>query len=290
VIGLPLDRYSGPSPALNRAGGAWVSLLGGDFTPGRVSGGTRWGFNNSGAQFFGPAQFTWNAGTGAVPYGSDVPFADFAGNVETNAKLLTFGSDGRKEGGADEKNNDIKEGYLRGRFAADQCLIAAQVNPPVTLPITMAPRFSLVPMRHFVSDLAAEYNFGAAFADFKTPLNPRQSAFPPSADLKQSDGNGFPGNHHASGVFANAPVALMANQVSTSANVFTIHIVAQSLKDKGLTRSTVRNSGPGHSDPDDEILAERWARIVVAKLPPAKDDDLAVRLRVLNADYRNAAE
>lgn len=175
VIGQPLGRYSGLSPVMNRGTGAWVALLGGDCTPGRVSGGTRWGFNNSGALFFGPAQFTWNPGNGAVPYGSEVPFADFSGSVETNARLLTFGTDGRREGGADEKHSDVNTGFLRGRFASDQLLIAAQVNPAVTLPISASPRFSLVPMRHFTSDLAAEFNFGAAFADFKTALPPKDN-------------------------------------------------------------------------------------------------------------------
>lgn len=290
VIGLPLDRYSGPSVVMNRGSNAWVSLLGGDFTPGRVSGGARWGFNNAGAMSFGPAQFTWNPGLGAMAFGSEIPFADFAGSFETNAKLVTFGSDGRKEGGDDKGTGDVKEGRLRGRFAADQCLLAAQVNAQVSIPLTMAPRFSLVPMRHFVSDLATEFNFGAAFTDFKTPLNPRQSAFMPTADLKQSDGNAFPGGHHASGVFANAPVALLANQVSTSANVFTIHIVAQSVKDAGVERKGIKNSGPGHSDPDDLVLAERWARIIVAKLPPKSEDDHEPRFQVLGGDFRSAAE
>lgn len=294
VIGLPLDRYSGPSPVMNRATGAWVALLGGDFTPGRVSGGTRWGFNNSGTMFFGPAQFTWNPGTGAVPYGSNVPFANFAVEGDANAtgetRLITFGSDGRKEGGDEKGEGNINTGYLRGRFAADQGIRAAQINAQVSLPLAAATRFSLVPMRHFVSDLATEFQFGATFNDIKTPLNPRQSAFAPTTELKRSDGNGFPGSHHSSGIFANAPVALLANQVSTSANVFTIHVVAQSIKDNGKVRKGIKNSGPGHSDPDDEVLAERWARVTIAKLPPQTATDAPPRFQILATDYRNASE
>jgi hypothetical protein len=290
VIGRPLGRYSGPSIVMNRAVSSWVSMLGGDFTPGRVSGGARWGFNNSGALFFGPAQFSWNPGIGAVPYGSDIPFADFGGSTNVNAKLLTFASDGRREGGADDKHSDVNTGYLRGRFASDQCLIAGQVNAQVSVPLTNAPRFSLVPMRHFVSDLAAEFNFGAAFSDFKTPLNPRQSAYPPTTDLKQSDGNSFPGAHHATGVFVNAPIALMANQVSASANVFTIHVVAQTVKDSGVERAGIANSGPGSSDPDDRILSECWARVVVAKMPPLSDDDFTPRFQILHTDIVKGAE
>lgn len=291
AIGLPLDRYSGPSPVMNRGSNAWVALLGGDFTLGRVSGGTRWGFNNTGAQFFGPAQFTWNAGTGAVPYGSPVPFADFSSGGETNAKLLTFGSDGRKDGGltADDlaKGKSENAGFLRGRFAADQGLLAAQANPAACVPLTNVTRFSLVPMRHFTSDLAQEFNFGAPLNDFKTALNPRQSGFAPmrkadgTIDWKSSDGTSFPGGHHASGIFANAPIALLANQVSTSANVFTIHIVAQAVKDTGKARTGVKNSGPGHSDPDDEIASERWMRRVVEKAPTTDNSGSPVRLRIL---------
>jgi hypothetical protein len=222
--------------------------------------------------------------------GSDLPFADFAGATEVEARLLMFGSDGRKEGGPDEKNGDVKNGYLRGRFAADQCLMAAQLNSPISLPISMAPRFSTVPMRHFVSDAAVEFNFGAALTDFKTALNPRQSAYSAGADLKQSDGSGFPGGHHASGIFANAPIVLMANQISTSANVFTIHVVAQAVKDTGLPRPGVRNSGPGHSDSDDQIVAERWAKMVVAKLPASNEDDREPRFQILSCDFRSAPE
>lgn len=290
VIGVPLDRYSNPTPIFNRANDAWVALLTGDFSTGRVSGGTRWAFNNSGEAHFGPAQFTWQPGTGAVQYGSPEPLADFTGATTANAKLLTFGSDGRKEGGDDKGNGDVKTGFLRGRFAADQNLVAAQPGSPVSLPIAMATRFSMVPMRHFVSDLAEEFNFGAAFADFKTALNPRQSAFPPTADLKQSDGAGLAGGHHASGIFANAPVALLANQVSTSANVFTIHVVAQSVKDSGVARAGIGKSGPGYSDPDDEILAESWTRTVVGKAPPATPSDASPRLEVLSRISRSSAE
>jgi len=290
VIGVPLDRYSNPTPIFNRANEAWVALLTGDFSTGRVSGGTRWAFNNSGGAHFGPAQFTWQPGTGAVPYGSIEPLANFAGSSTANARLLTFGSDGRKEGGDDKGNGDVKQGFLRGRFAADQNLTHMQPSSTVSLPITMATRFSLVPMRHFVSDLAEEFNFGAAFADFKTALNPRQSAFAPTQDLKQSDGNGFAGGHHGSGVFANAPVALLANQVSTSANVFTIHVVAQSVKDSGVSRAGIGKSGAGYCDPDDEILAECWTRTVLGKTPSSTPTNASPHFQVLSRTSRSSSE
>jgi hypothetical protein len=283
TFGLPLDRYSAPEPVLNRALGAWVSLLGGDFSRGRVTGGTRWGFNNAGAVFFGPGLFTWQPGNSAVPLGSDVPFADFSGQSAVDARLLTFGSDGRKEG-ADKGD---RAGYLRGRFAADQNLGSTQTNPPVALPLTQATRFSLLPMRHFVSDLAEEFQLGAAFADFKTPLNARAAAGPPPEQdngeiaWKKADGAAFPGGHHAAGLFANAPIALLANQVSTSANVFTIHVVAQVVQDRGARRAGVRNSGPGHSDPDDLVVAERWARVTLERLPPREAADPQPRFRRL---------
>jgi hypothetical protein len=240
----------------------------------------------------GPAQFTWQPGIGAVAVGSDVPFADFSGTQKVDARLLTFGSDGRKH-----NPNDLKEGYLRGRFAADQNLIAADSNTQASLPLSMIPRFSMAPMRHFISEMGLEFNYSAAFHDIKTPLNPRHSSFPALEKIKKDgqrqldwstvDGAAFPGGHHASGIFANAPVVLMANQISTSANAFTIHIVAQSIDDKGATRKGIANSGPGHSDPDDVVMAERWARVVVEKLPHDSKSPGPPRFRVVHANYVN---
>ena len=75
-----------------------------------------------------------------------------------------------------------------------------------------------------------------------------------------------------SGIYANAPVALVANQISTSANVFTIHVVTQSIRDRGPERSDKGvpaenvQTGIGYMDESDEIIAEHWAQTTVARI------------------------
>ena len=59
---------------------------------------------------------------------------------------------------------------------------------------------------------------------------------------------------------------------STSANAFTIHVVAQAVQDVGKKRklpdgSIDPNSGVGHIDADDKVTAEHWARMVLARVP-----------------------
>lgn len=73
-------------------------------------------------------------------------------------------------------------------------------------------------------------------------------------------------------------------------NLFTIHVVAQSVKDSGAVRPGIGKSGPGYSDPDDEILAESWMRTVVGKAPPATPNETSPRLEVLSRINRSSAE
>jgi hypothetical protein len=82
-----------------------------------------------------------------------------------------------------------------------------------------------------------------------------------------------------SGIYANAPVALVANQISTSANVFTIHVVTQSIRDrgpersdKGVPRENVQ-TGIGYMDESDEIIAEHWAQTIVARITDPDQHD-----------------
>ena len=85
--------------------------------------------------------------------------------------------------------------------------------------------------------------------------------------------NGHPGAFAGTGIYANAPVVLSANQVSTSANVFTAHIVTQAIRDNGNEREDYGtpfenvNTGLGYMDHEDEVLGEQWSQVVIARLP-----------------------
>lgn len=293
--GHVLDRHAQPFPRLPRPWDAWLAVVGGDVSPGRSTGGTLWGFDNALSRHFGPGAFTWSAGRGVAsgaPY-HETTFGALDPADPAGARLLSFGGDGRKK---DQKDNNKQSGWMRGRFAADQNLDLALTGQDGYLaPISDATRFSLFPLRHFTSDLAVEFNHAASFADAKTALNPRRSAAPAptpgfsEAAKKQAaafDGSGFPGGAHDRGVFRQAPLALLANQASMAANAFTIHIVAQVVRDTGESRPGVTNSGPGHSDFDDEVVVEEWARVVFEKTPPATDEDQSNRFRVVSWETR----
>ena len=284
-----LDRHLSPFPTLARPWEMWVGLLGGDFSPSRATGGQLWGLSNAARLYFGPGAFTWCPGRGLgqpTPYYT-TPLVDFAPDSPTLGKLIAFGSDARKD---DKLEND---GLLRGRWAADQNLSALAPGRPFYLPPHHVTRLSLFPLRHFVSDLALDFHYSAEFADLKTPLNPRQSSYPPPlpatgsmddrlAAISLAEGCGFPGGFHASGIYQQAPLALLTNQASTSANAFTAHLVVQTVRDFGKARPECPKSGPGYCDPDDEVLAERWARVVLACPPSASDAPAPRKFKVVS--------
>jgi hypothetical protein len=297
IPGEPLDRLASPFASRPRGWSAWIAAVGGDFSPSRATGQGAWSPFSPGYNTFAPGMFTWTAGRGVArsePF-YQTALANLGPDDSLHSRLLTFGSDGRKElelhsDGTIKKENE-RDGYLRGRFTADEWLDFQNLTGSAhTAPRHFAPRFAVFPLRHRISDLALNYNYGAELRHFATALNPRISAHPPvlksdgRLDEKFSDYNHFPGSHAASGLFLNAPLVLLANQASTSANAFTIHIVAQTIRDDGEARPGVPNSGPGHSDPDDTILAERWTRIVVEKERPTSAGDTTPRLRILRRD------
>ncbi len=263
--GQLLDRRSGPYAAFSRPWDMWTGIVGGDFSPGRAGESLRWGVGNSLSSYFGPGYFSWQPGNGA---GAD-PWIDFGSDMPGAGRLLTFGTDGRK----DDKNEN--EGKLKGRFAADQNLKSVAGGSGFILPAHFATRFSLLPVRHFRSDLAIDFHQESQDSEWlrlKTALNPGIGAAFSISDAaadkdiaEKLDGASFPGGHHATGVFYHAPMALLANQAGTSANAFTAYIVVQTIKDRGKKRDGVENSGPGHSDPDDVVLAQRWVRSLILK-------------------------
>ena len=160
-------------------------------------------------------------------------------------------------------------------------------NPENRAPLERITRFALYPMRHFNSDIwrhpqdtydiqvrqVNNNTYGVignafGFSNLITGLNPEGMVGQQSANRGSF---GWAGPWYQSGVMRNAPIALAANQISTSANVFTMHIVAQTLRD---------NANFGDFSFEDEVLAEQWAQIVVARLP-----DEATRTRYRAGDF-----
>ncbi len=299
IPGEPLDRLASPFASLPRGWPAWVATVGGDFTPSRAIGFGTWAPFSPGYNTFAPGMFTWMAGMGVAqspPY-YQTAFANVGADDSLHSRLLTFGSDGRKEleldGDGQIKKLNENDGFLRGRFTSDEWLdFQSLTGSAQTAPRHFATRFALFPLRHRVSDLALNYNYGAELRHFHTALNPRASAYPPVVNSdgriegQFSDYNHFPGSHLASGLFLNAPLVLLANQASTSANAFTLHIVVQTIRDEGARRPGVSNSGPGHSDPDDLVLSESWTRLVVEKEKPTDPRDFTPRLWVVRRETR----
>ncbi|MFQ3671378.1 MAG: hypothetical protein SNJ84_07950, partial [Verrucomicrobiia bacterium] len=299
IPGEPLDRLASPFAHLPRGWLAWIGLVGGDFSPSRAIGSGAWSFFAPGYNTFAPGQFTWAAGRGLAsgPAFYQTAFAQVGPDESLHSRLLTFGSDGRKELELEEdgtlKKLNENDGFLRGRFTADEWLDFQKVAfAPVFAPRSWAPRFAVFPLRHRISDLALDFNYASELERFKTALNPRTTAYPPVVNDdgkiqdQLSDHNHFPGGHHTAGLFRQLPLALLANQASTSANAFTVHIVAQTIRDTGQRRSGIPLSGPGYSDPDDIVLAEQWARAVILRAPPVHPHDTALRLQLARLDLR----
>ncbi|HRK14536.1 MAG TPA: hypothetical protein PK490_09605 [Prosthecobacter sp.] len=260
------DRHLRPCVTLARPWSMWLGVLAGDFSPARSGDSLSWGTGNPAGLFYGPALMTWRPGNGSGA--NEEAWVDFLSHLPGHGRLLALGEDGRKD------DKDENAGWLKGRHAADQNLAALDPGLPFYVPAHFATRMSLVPMRHFVSDLAVDFhqnNHESSWLRFKTALNPAiGGATPPGPDGDQSaakklSGAGFPGGWHQSGVYYHAPMALLTNQAGVSANAFTACFVVQAVRDNGKSREGIANSGPGHCDPDDEILAERWSRVILQK-------------------------
>ncbi|MDB6172738.1 MAG: hypothetical protein JWL59_2049 [Chthoniobacteraceae bacterium] len=280
-VGHILDRHLSPFPAFDRPWEMWLGMIGGDFSATRASGGQMWGINNALRIFYGPGSFTWCPGKGLglrAPYYSN-PFVDFEPSATHRGKLLVFGNDGRDD------TTNTGDGWLRGRCAADQNLDSLKAGRLTYLPAHHVTRLSLFPIRHFISDLSVDYQVDGEFHYLKSPLNPRQNSAPPPSDNSSAlnvEGGSFPGGCHMTGVFYHAPLALLLNQATTAANAFTAHIVVQSMRDLGKKRETIEKSGYGFSDSDDEVLCERWARVVLASSPDHSEVPEPRKLRVVS--------
>lgn len=209
---------------------------------------------------------------GSIPnptgYGTQPPARGMMGHLFADG---VFSYDGRQV-----FENRLTGGGLSAVGTPTTNFAQALNNPTVTnrVPLERITRFALYPMRHFNSDIwrhpqdaydiqirsIGGNNFGAVgnafgFSNLVTGLNPEHMIGQQAANRGSF---GWAGPWYQSGIFRNAPIALAANQISTSANVFTMHIVAQTIRD---------NANFGDFSFEDEVLAEQWAQIVVARLP-----------------------
>jgi hypothetical protein len=261
--GQLLDTALSPYPQLRRPWDIWTGVIGGDYS--RSGESRRWCVGNAAFSYFRPGYFTWRPGDGA----GDDPWLDFGSDLPGMGRVLAFGIDGRK----DDKNEG--KGTLKGRHAADQNLEAIDGSLDFRLPPTLATRFSLLPVRHFPSDLALDFhqeNHESEWSRIKTALNPSiGAAHSPGEAAKdiakaaEIEGTAPPGGHHASGVFYHAPMALLTNQAGFSANAFTAYIVVETIRDRGRKNPDIERSGPGWCDADDVVLARHWSRQIILR-------------------------
>lgn len=265
VPGSPLDRNLSPFIHFPRGWDAWLNLVGGDYTPTRALGGRLWGPGNSSRFHFGPGAFTWMPGRAAgVPPGTP-SFVDFDPESPALGKLFAYGTDGRHH----DKNEGA--GQPKGRWAADQNLDALRPGAAIHVPATQVTRLTTFPMRHFPSDLPLEMHGIETWADLRTALSPSHDSRPVADQdsAAAADAAAFPGGWSSGGIFYQAPLALLTNQASTSANAFTIHLIAQTIRDTGSFKPDQPHSGPGYCDIDDPVLAEHWLRLSVIQPDPA---------------------
>jgi hypothetical protein len=267
--GLILEPFLSPFPRYRRGWESWLAIIGADFTPNRSIGeGGFGGVGNAvGYSALGMTAGTWAPGRGVVPANPrymHTPVVTFDPQLIGPSALLAIGKDGR-----DWHDSFSSDGYLSGLFAADQNLHQITSGSGARA-FQSATRFAIMPMKHFASELNMDPgSTGSRLDNVSTALNMSRHVY---TSLGNQFGEGPAGPYVGNGMFKNAPIALAANQVSTSANAFTIHVVAQAIQDVGKKRilpggATDPNSGVGFIDADDKVTAEQWGRVVLARVP-----------------------
>ena len=242
--------------------------------------------------------FSWRAGIGATSDPSDptIPFdPEYQGAASS---LLAMG---RISIDATDPNNNRKwtKHGATGLFYIDQGYDTSLPYHNPQFPLADTARVGNFPLRHHNSELISVS--AQDITKLHTALNPKNSSvgwtipgggyhrrndvtygflskygtyFQPYQNFASSKThNGHPGSFVGTGIYANAPVVLSANQVSTSANVFTAHIVTQAIRDNGGEREDFAtppentNTGLGYMDQNDEVLGEQWSQVVIARIP-----------------------
>jgi len=295
-----LDSFMQPVPRYRRGWDSVISMIGGDFSDFREMGEGAWlgrGQTDTdagvGYMAIGSPLGTWKPGLGS--YGGSV-FSQFDTSTGYGgaSELLTLGRETTSAAGTGIR------GYFTGHFAADgvsfdtsgtnniTTFLSSGGNKDAKGNLWEATRFAITPLRHFLSEIPYDttgqrdiyaFNTGRVsvtpdVGNIHTALNmgppAGMPAFPPNGAASTS--NGSAGMLHQNGIYNSAFMEQAANMASTSANAFTIHIVAQAIKNTGSVRMVggvqdVGNSGPGYMNTDDRVIAEQWAQIVVERIP-----------------------
>jgi len=287
--GGKLDPFLQPTPRYRRGWESVLSMIGGDYTPFRGIGGGAWGGKlNSwdvettvGYLATGLPLGTWSPGRGVTSDSVNNPFANFDPEYGGSAKLLTLG--------VERRGSASSSGFFSGLFAADQVSTWVKGSSQLDFRdlvwesksnlerkgnLWQATRFMLAPIRHFISevpyDITGQSDIYAYGNLAVPPLSVDSIASALSPAMGMNNHNGYSGGM---GLYRNAFMAQAANMISTSANAFTVHVVSQAIKDTGKVRKNsagqkdVGESGPGYMDMDDQVVAEQWGQIVVARLP-----------------------
>ncbi|MGB8355989.1 MAG: hypothetical protein WCD79_18975 [Chthoniobacteraceae bacterium] len=308
--GGKLDSFMQPVPRYRRGWDSVISMIGGDFSPNRELGEGAWLGRGTtvtdagvGYMAIGAPLGTWKTGLPLVqsPTGSVFALFDTSSYFGGASELLTLGRE------VTQNSNSNTHGYFTGHFAADgvsfdtsgvnniTTFLSSTGNNDAKGNLWEATRFAITPLRHFVSEIPYDttgqrdiYTMNSA----RMPVTPDVGSIhtalnmgPPSATGNNpplmppfptygasSTANGSAGIMQQMGIYSNAFMEQAANMASTSANAFTIHVVAQAIKNTGTVRMSgtmqdVGNSGPGYMNTDDQVLAEQWAQIVVERVP-----------------------
>lgn len=306
-----LDPMMNPFPRYRRGFESWIAIMVGDYTPFRSRGEAIWGrmepqsINAGGVTtairpgayaLLSAPVFSWRSGLGgaADPDEQVIPFDSEIGGAQSSLLSMGFIS----SAGHQHPRRYSTRNEAAGLYYIDRGYDVSKPRDP-TLSLAEMARTGNFPLRHHNSELISVSS--QPINDLHTALNPKQSSvgwakvggfWPPIRDRtygflgKYSSYfqpyqnfagsrtvNGHPGAFAGTGIYANAPVVLSANQVSTAANVFTAHIVTQAVRDNGKEREDFSippentNTGLGFMDHDDEVLGEQWTQVVIARIP-----------------------
>ncbi|MCC5789488.1 MAG: hypothetical protein JJT75_07630 [Opitutales bacterium] len=301
-----LDPWMNYFPRFRRGFENLITTIGGDFTPDRSQGVGVWRdqfFVDRGNFYFGPLNlpvYSFVEIDDSIGAWFDNERRNFNARLPTAGHRILGDDDSLYSGHLNIDSLFSYQGNHRSGTVMDQgvtshsdALIANEANH--RMPLERITRFALYPMRHHISELNRssldsseqftpnkENNPGKRGAEFgfsyiTTALNPARffANHPNASSASGSDfsfqqilGAGPAGNEWSRGIFRNAPYAVSANQVSTSANVFTIHMVAQAIRDSGENdQDNGELNNWGDFSFSDEVLSEQWARAVVARVP-----------------------
>lgn len=296
--GGKLDPLLQPSIRFRRGFENTLGMMSGDFSDSRALFKGNWGTGvDAGLNWLGWPLGTWSPGRGGVVDSLQTPFVDFNGGKSDGA-LLSLGIERRNASGA---------GYMVGLFSADQVSFTTSlsngkyssfrdvVDENASIkerkgPMIQATRWMISPIRHFLSEVVYD---ATGSSDMAVAGNAVDSLAIENMRIALAPGTEVTGSMGESGVFKNGVMAQMANMLSTSANVFTVHVVAQAIDDRegSLALDDGIPRGRGVLDLGDRVAGSRWVRMVIGRFPQAGSSGDIVRYNASDApspDYIGA--